>query len=702
MVWIVSSLVYCLLDITQGIMGILVGVYESIGIDIGYDASDTSPNNLFSYTFLTSETTPKGAFDSIFPQAALFIPVFTYMAYVIVLLAFVFSIYKMFFSSDQNNLESPGKLVGRFFLSIFTITWSYAIFIYLEKIAQVVYTEVNTVYLQVSGSVSDSFLAKVTDMDINDSFIKLDSVLDTFLTANSIYTILLPLLCIGFFFTMLWNYTKLLLEVVERYVLLGVMFYTCPLAFSSIISSQSEQLFHKWTQMLLSQFLLMVFNLFFVGIFNAAIVTVYTKSAGDNYVFASLGDFVFKNFCLIAWLMIGQRMDQHLNDLGFSVAKAGGGMAGAILTTAAAVVQGAQLGVAGAKLGKDVVGAAKDTIASRKGEAAGVANGMLGTAAGAKDGKIPISKAGTAENAAKVEGIQGRDASTGRLTPEGVKEAFNAGATLTGDDAKRAAEVMGLPQTQFNKARNIDWDSSEVNRDGAIFMSSTSPGDVDSHIGFGSDWTGKAEDGTPLAQMPVPTSEGFAEGSRVMTDTDLASANSAMLDQLEDGKVLNGSGKNVKWTTPSGNPITNADGSYTDEALNSPYFVGSYWHSPNQKFVAGLDNVNSFDLDRGGEVEHNDTAAYGDMPKMSFGIQRIDGNQSATPASYKQVLNTTSQASSGADAVLKRKDHPATEAYNEMQRPSAANEFAENLKDRRDRRRHTKKRYSYIPIDKNK
>lgn len=683
-------------------MGILVGVYESIGIDIGYDASDTSPNNLFSYTFLTSETTPKGAFDSIFPQAALFMPVFTYMAYVIVLFAFVFSIYKMFFSSEQNNLESPGKLVGRFFLSIFAITWSYAIFIYLEKIAQVVYTEVNTVYLQVSGSVSDSFLAKVTDMDINDSFIKLDSVLDVFFTANSIYTILLPLLCIGFFFTMLWNYTKMLLEVVERYVLLGVMFYTCPLAFASIISNQSQQLFHKWTQMLLSQFLLMVFNLFFVGVFNAAIVTVYTKSAGDNYVFASLGDFVFKNFCLIAWLMIGQKMDQHLNDLGFSVAKAGGGMAGAILTTAAAIAKGAQLGVSGAKFGKDVVGAAKDTIASRKGEAAGVANGMLGTAAGAKDSKIPISEAGTAENAAKVEGIQGRDASTGRLTPEGVKEAFNAGATLTGDDAKRAAEIMGLPQAQDANSGDIDWNNSKIDRDGATFMSSTTPGAIDSHVGFGSDWTGRAEDGTPLAQMPVPTSEGFAEGSRVMTDTDLAKANAEVLDQIQSPQNMEmfKGYPAPTWTTPSGNPVANDDGSYTEEALSSPYFVGHDAVNPQQKYVAGLDSVNTFDLTKGGEVEHNDTAAYGDMPKMSFGVQRIDGAEAPSPTSFKQVLDVTSQTNLGttADAVLKRKDHPATEAYNEMQRPSVASEFAENLSARRDRSKHAKKHKTYRNI----
>lgn len=681
MTWIISSIVYCLLDIVQGLMGILVGVYESIGIDIGYNPEDTSPDTFFSYTFLTDETAPKGAFDSIFPLAHLFMPVFTYMAYVIVLFAFVFNLYKLFFATEQNSMESPLKLIGRFFLSLFTVTWSYAIFVYLEKIAQRVYTEVNTVYLQVSGSVSDSFWDKMSDINVDDAFIQLDSVLD------GIGALIVPLLCIGFFFTMIWNYCKLILEVVERYILLGVMFYTCPLAFSSIISNKSQGLFSKWSQMLLTQFLLMVFNLFFVGIFNASIINVYTKSAGETFIFSSLGDFVFKNFCLIAWLMIGQRIDQHLNSLGFSVAQAGSGMASALFTTAGAIATGLKLGKGAAKFGKDAVGAAKDTI--KKSKEADSANGML-SMGGKPDNRSPISAAGTAENAAKVENIQGRDAATGRLTAAGVKEALDSGATLTGQDAKTAAEIMGLPQAK--EAGNIDWNNSEINREGAFFAGSAEEGSFHSHVGFGSDWTAESENGTKLAQMPVPTEDGFADGSRVMTDTDLREANSGLLDQLSN--PVNNT-EAAKWTTPQGNPITNADGSYTEEALKSPYFIGTDINDPSQRYVAGLDSVNTFDLDKGGNVSRRETTAYGDMPSMQYSVQHLDGGKTATPAFSKSVLDTTSPTNAGtaADAILKKKGHPATQAYNEQQKPNAVKEFAENFSERRARRPQSKKTF---------
>lgn len=682
--WIVTSLVYCLLDITQALMSVLVGIYQSIKIDIGYDSSDTSPDTPFSYTFLSSDATPKGTFDTIFPQTHLFMPVFTYMAYVLVLFIFVFSLYKMMLSSEPRPGETPGKIIGRFFLSLFCITWSYAIFVYFEKIAQVVYEQMNEVYLKVSDGANDSFIQNMSNMGLTDQFIKVDGVFDFLLAHTGVMATVIPLLSIGFFFTMIWNYCKLLLEVIERYILLAVMFYTCPLAFASIISDSSKGIFRSWMQMLLSQFLLMIMNLFFVGIFTAGLSTVYTKG-DEGYVFSSVGAFVFENFLLIVLLIVAQKFDQHLNSLGFSVAQAGSGMAGALITTGVAAAKAASLGVKTIKGAGTLGGAVKDTMKTRKAQGAVGAAGEPLSGLG-KDGKPIITPVGSVANAAKVESLAGRDPGTGQLTKDGVKEAMANGATLTGEDAKRAAEAMGLPQAKGEASSNIDWNNSQINRDGATLMSKTEPGTLDSHIGFGSDWTAKDEAGNSLAQMAVPTETGFENGSRVMTDKDLGRANAQVLDQLTSGK---GEIPAAEWKTPSGNSVLGPDGNYTDEALASSYFVGTNKDEPSRQYVAGLQNVNTFDLQKGGQLDTKETVAHGDLPKFSYGVQTLEPGQTPGVQSTMPVLMTAQPSSNTmSDMMLKKKEYPISESMAQAEpQPSLLSEIAHNYRERKRRRR---------------
>ena len=58
-----------------------------------------------------------------------------------------------------------------------------------------------------------------------------------------------------------WNYLKLLLEAAERYVLLGVLVYTAPVAFSMGASQTTSNIWKSWCRMLGGQiFLLLKFD----------------------------------------------------------------------------------------------------------------------------------------------------------------------------------------------------------------------------------------------------------------------------------------------------------------------------------------------------------------------------------------------------------------------------------------------------------
>lgn len=632
----------------QALMGLLVGVYESINIDIGYDYQDTSPDNLFSYTVFTDDSKLKGTFDSVFSQAHLFMQVFILMAYVIVLTIFIYKLYTAMFQPDSRDAENIWKMAGKLLVSIFLITWSYSIFVYVEKIAQVLYEQVFDVYLTAAGSAKESFLSNFLSIQLGagTTMIRLDGIKDILAYSTGISGIVTMILFIGFFIAIIWQYCRLLLEIIERYVLLGVMFYTCPLAFSATVSDSTKHIFRSWCQMLFTQFLLMMMNLFFIGTFVAALDNVYCME-GKEYVFASLGDFVIKNFMLIAWLTIGQRLDQYLNAMGFSVMQAGSNLGSALVTTAAA-------SYAAAKTFGTVLGVTKDFGKALYAAGKGLSTDMQAAKAGKDSAVSAITAAGSAVNTAKVENLSGRDVNTGKLTKEGVQEAMQVGATLTGEDAKSAAEAMNLPQAGNKESADIDWNNSQINREGATFMSKSDPGVVSSHVAFGNEWVAKDQDGNPLAQMAVPTTKGFADGTRVMTDHDLSCANAEVLDQLTNPA----SGMpNATWTTPEGNPIQDASGNYTKDALGSSYFVGTDTSDPSQQYVAGLNNVNSFDIDQGGRVNSRSTTAHGDVPSFEYSVQHVDKGCTPTVASSKPVLDTSATSTyRQSDVVLQKKD----------------------------------------------
>lgn len=71
-----------------------------------------------------------------------------------------------------------------------------------------------------------------------------------------------------------WNYIKLLFETAERYVLLGVLVFTAPVAFAMGASQTTSNIFKAWFRMLGGQVFLLVMNawclrLSMVGVFLA-------------------------------------------------------------------------------------------------------------------------------------------------------------------------------------------------------------------------------------------------------------------------------------------------------------------------------------------------------------------------------------------------------------------------------------------------
>lgn len=133
-----------------------------------------------------------------------------------------------------------------------------------------------------------------------------------------------------------WNYFKLLLEVVERYIVVGVLCYTSPLAFSMGASKATAPVFKSWCRMVGSQLLLLVMNVWFLRGFGSSagqfIGNGGALSGGQGGTFLWL-------FCALAFLKTAQRFDSYLAAIGLNVAQTGSSM-GMELLMAARVVSG--------------------------------------------------------------------------------------------------------------------------------------------------------------------------------------------------------------------------------------------------------------------------------------------------------------------------------------------------------------------------
>ena len=64
-----------------------------------------------------------------------------------------------------------------------------------------------------------------------------------------------------------WNYIKLLFEAAERYIMVGVLVFTAPVAFATGASESTSNIFSAWCRMLGGQLFLLVMNAWCLRLF---------------------------------------------------------------------------------------------------------------------------------------------------------------------------------------------------------------------------------------------------------------------------------------------------------------------------------------------------------------------------------------------------------------------------------------------------
>lgn len=187
-------------------MGILDGVVEWISEQImhGLDLINTSVLGALGCGMDT--------FLRYFPAAETMYDIFTAIGIGLILLMWVWNLFKNYWLGVGFEAEHPVKLTFR---AIIFITLTYC----AKSIVEIV--------LKIGGTPYDWILSSELPPL---SFADFNSVMLVIIgaCANGAVTLIVLIIVV----LLAWNYLKLLFEAAERYILLGVLVYTAPVAFS--------------------------------------------------------------------------------------------------------------------------------------------------------------------------------------------------------------------------------------------------------------------------------------------------------------------------------------------------------------------------------------------------------------------------------------------------------------------------------------
>ena len=327
-----------------------------------------------SGVFLTALGTDMLAMEEYFPFVTKAFEIMQYFAWALLFIITVWQLIRAF-GGPLTEAENPGHLIARSVIFAILIAYAKPLFMFLLDIARAPYTAL----MDASINVNDfTFIA--TEQALNNALV-------TFLSAISIVGLLLMLILQ---ISLGWNYFKLLLEVVERYIVVGVLCYTSPLAFAMGGSKTTSQVFKSWCRMVGSQLLLLILNVWFLRGFNSS-VGQFTGNGGA--LTTGTGNIFLWMFCALAFLKTAQKFDTYLSALGLSVAQTGSGL-GMELLMAGRMLSGIGGGIA-RSAGK---------VFSSGASAAAAASGVGGTAGGFAAGFASRFKPGSYVHDAVVEG----------------------------------------------------------------------------------------------------------------------------------------------------------------------------------------------------------------------------------------------------------------------------------------------------------
>ena len=228
-------------------MGILDGIVEWIAEQIMYGL------DLINTSVLGALGCDMSVFLRYFPAAETMYEIFVALAMGLILLIWVWNLVKNFGLGIGTEAEDPVKLSIR---AVLFLMLAY----YANEIVDLVLDIGGTPYRWIM----DSDLPSLDFGSFNSILLTIIGV-----CASGAVTLIVLILVL----ILAWNYLKLLFDAAERYVLLGILVYTAPVAFAMGASQATGNIFKSWCRMFGGQIFLLLMNAWCLRLFVSMVGT---------------------------------------------------------------------------------------------------------------------------------------------------------------------------------------------------------------------------------------------------------------------------------------------------------------------------------------------------------------------------------------------------------------------------------------------
>jgi len=226
-------------------MGILDGIVAWIAEQVMHGL------DLITTSVLGALGCDMSVFLRYFPAAETMYSIFVALGIGLILLNWIWQLFKNYGLGAGVEAEDPLKLSIRSLIFILLAYFS---------------DEIVALVLKIGGTpyqwIMDSELPPLNFADFNSVVVTILGV-----CANGAVALIALILVL----MLAWNYVKLLFEAAERYVLLGVLVYTAPVAFSMGASQTTGNIFKSWCRMFGGQVFLLIMNAWCLRLFTSMV-----------------------------------------------------------------------------------------------------------------------------------------------------------------------------------------------------------------------------------------------------------------------------------------------------------------------------------------------------------------------------------------------------------------------------------------------
>lgn len=225
------------------------------------------------------------------------------IAVALLLMILTWQVFKSMFGKLGTNSEDPLELVFRSGFCLFMLVYARNIVNYILEVAGTPYQ-----WVMGTGITVESFSGYVSAGEAAVSVLGVDALS-------------ISLLLLIMHIVVAWNYFKMLFILAERYVLLGVLSYTAPLAFATGGSKATNNILASWTKMFGGQVMIVILDAWFLKMYLAGYGNLMASGYGFTKFFAA-------TMCLIGFGKIAGKLDSYLATLGVSMGRTMGGLSG--------------------------------------------------------------------------------------------------------------------------------------------------------------------------------------------------------------------------------------------------------------------------------------------------------------------------------------------------------------------------------------